>query len=129
VKLLLDTHVVIWLFNEPAKIIQPVATLICDVANDVYVSAASPWEIAIKVHSGKLKFDTGFLDDFDSRLDGLGFRTLAMTSAHGVAAARLPGTHKDPFDRMIGAQAILEQMTLVSTDAAFKSLGVPVFWS
>jgi PIN domain nuclease of toxin-antitoxin system len=56
-------------------------------ANEIWIGAATPWEIAIKVRSGKLKFDTGFLGDFDNRLIGLAFRTLVMTSAHGIAAA------------------------------------------
>jgi PIN domain nuclease of toxin-antitoxin system len=128
VKLLLDTHVVIWWVMNDPRLPQRIDDQIISKSNEIHVSAATPWEIAIKVRTGKLVFDAGFLDDFDNRLAGLGFRTLVMTSAHGVAAARLPGMHKDPFDRMIGAQATLEQMALVSNDAAFKTLGIPAIW-
>ena len=112
-RLLLDTHVVIWLVEQPEKIVSRVAELIKDNSNDVFISAATPWEIAIKVRLGKLRFDAAFLADFDSRIRRLAFQPLPMTSAHGVAAAQLPGRHKDPFDRMIAAQAATNQLAQI----------------
>ena len=127
-KLLLDTHVVIWWVMNDPRLPQRIDDQIVSQNNQIYVSAATAWEIAIKVRTGKLKFDTAFLADFDNRLNELAFLTIVMTSAHGIAAAQLPGTYKDPFDRIIGAQAQLEQMTLASIDPAFKSLGVATIW-
>ncbi len=128
VKILLDTHVLVWWALNDKRLSQRIDDQMTAKANEVFVSAATPWEIAIKVRLGKLRFDTAFLADFDTRIRELAFQPLAMTSAHGVAAAQLPGRHKDPFDRMIAAQAATEQLALVSTDPAFKVLGVPTVW-
>jgi PIN domain nuclease of toxin-antitoxin system len=116
VKLLLDTHVLLWAAAEPRKLSKAARRLINDAANTLTFSAASLWEIAIKQSMGR--------DDFrvDARLlrRGLldnGYDELAVTSAHAVALDALPPLHKDPFDRMLIAQARVEGITLVTADA------------
>ena len=128
VRLLVDTHVVIWVSNVPSMIPRSVEHALKSPANHVFVSAATPWEIALKVQSGKLQFDAAFLADFDNRIRALAFEPLPMTAAHGVAAAALRGSHKDPFDRMLVAQSQVEQLTIISKDPALAGLGAVVSW-
>lgn len=92
------------------------------------VSAVSAWEIALKHRLGKLEFDTTFLSDFDARIGHFGFEPLALTSPHMVRGAQLESPHKDPFDRMLAGQALIENLTLVTKDAEFKSFGVSTIW-
>ena len=127
-RLLIDTHVLIWIFHDQARIPRIIEGLMKSTANEVFVSAATPWEIAIKVGKGKLAFDRQFLADFDTRIKALAFTPLPMTAAHGVAAGLLPGLHKDPFDRMLAAQAQVEQMTIITSDPALAALGAQVTW-
>ena len=115
-RLLLDTHVLLWAAAEPRKLSKAARRLINDTANTLTFSAASLWEIAIKQSIGR--------DDFrvDARLlrRGLldnGYDELAVTSAHAVALDTLPPLHKDPFDRMLIAQARVEGITLLTADA------------
>jgi len=86
-----------------------------DPENDVVVSAASLWELEIKIASGKLESDTELLDE----VRRVGYRVLPIAAAHGVAAARLPMHHRDPFDRVLIAQAQLEGLTVVTADPRF----------
>jgi len=109
--LLLDTHVVLWwLSDDPALATELKDRL--DHEPDVYVSAATIWEIAIKQSIGKLK-----PDDLPERVRDSGFRHVDITAEHSIAAARLPPLHRDPFDRMLIAQAKAEDLTLVTRDA------------
>jgi PIN domain nuclease of toxin-antitoxin system len=128
VKLLLDTHVLVWLVEAPAHLSNHVAGLISDQNNEVLISAASAWEITTKVRLGKMQFDETFLDDFDTRVRSFGFSALEVTSRHVVAGARLLGLHRDPFDRLLAGQAMVEGLTLVTRDAKIASFGVPVVW-
>ena len=108
-KVLLDTHVVIWWTGSAAdrrKIGGAVRELIEDETNVILVSAATAWEMAIKAQSGKLRIDSDILANYDTRLAALGWITLPILPMHGLAAPRLPGGHKDPFDRMLAAQAL-----------------------
>jgi len=108
--LLLDTHVVLWwLSDDPALATELKDRL--DHEPDVYVSAATIWEVAIKQSIGKLK-----PDDLPERVRDSGFRHLDITAEHGIAATRLPLLHRDPFDRMLIAQAKAEHLTLVTRD-------------
>lgn len=127
-RLLLDTHVLIWLHNEPNKLSRQAETALGDSKNEVLVGAATAWEIAIKARSGRLVFDKTFIDDFDDRLRAIGFEPLVITASHAVAAARLPGRHKDPFDRMIAGQAAVEAATVITADPLIAQFGVPVLW-
>ena len=97
--------------------------------NDVYVSVITPWEISIKASLGKLTFDQDFLDDFDNRVRARAFTLLPVKSTHGVSAGRLSGRNRDPFDRMLAAQAISEGLTLATADHGFNEFPVTTMWS
>jgi len=119
VKLLLDTHVVLWwLADMPIEVSAQEA--IADGRNELYVSAASVWEIAIKRSSGKLKFDGDVLESITSAE----VYVLPIDGDHAVLAGALPPHHQDPFDRILVAQAITERMTLVTRDKVMTDYGV-----
>lgn len=112
-RLLLDTHILLWWLADHPALATNFLKLIRDSNNEIWVSAVSIWEIVIKQNIGKLKLPTEFPD----LLAQQGFRSLSLTSAHAFALSELPTLHKDPFDRMLIAQAKLEQMVLVTDDA------------
>ncbi len=123
-RLLLDTHVVIWWLESPSALSAEAMTAIKDPENDVFVSAASVWEIAIKTSLGKLDLqDPGFPQ---SLRDEDGFQQLSVTWSHSVIAGDLPRHHNDPFDRMLIAQAQAEGLTTVTRDAHFAAYDVPL---
>ena len=127
-KLLLDTNVVLWWFSDSTILSRPIEALVDDPANTVLVSAASAWEICTKVRIGKLPSGQALSDDFAGFLQRNYFEPLAITIEHGRLAGRLKGAHKDPFDRMLAAQAIVEDVQLVTNDSAFAGFGVRVLW-
>ena len=110
--LLLDTHVVLWWLSDDATLTAEIKDRL-DHEPDVYVSAATIWEVAIKQSIGKLQKP----DDLPERLRDSGFRHLGITPEHAITAGRLPLIHRDPFDRMLIAQAKAEHLTLVTRDA------------
>jgi PIN domain nuclease of toxin-antitoxin system len=114
VRLLLDTHVLIW-WDEGARL-SPAADRAIREADQVYVSAVSGWEIAIKTALGRLKTRRTVADAAGSS----GFEELPVLLRHAEVLAGLPRHHRDPFDRMLAAQAIAERLTLVTRDPAFK---------
>ncbi len=107
--------------REPARLSRVAEAAIVAPTNEILVSVASIWEIAIKVNTGKLKFPVERLAEM---LDAIGFRPLPIEPRHAVAAGGLPRHHNDPFDRMLIAQARIEGLVLVSVDAAFNRYGV-----
>lgn len=121
-RLLLDTHAILWwLAHDPT--LAPAAREAIEIpANDVYVSAASAWEISIKRALGKLNSPA----DLEGQLANHGFRPLPITIGHASAAGALPRHHSDPFDRMLVAQAMLETLVLVTRDARIGLYGVQV---
>jgi hypothetical protein len=121
--LLLDTHVFIWAVSEPAKLSGAVRLALSSRANAIFVSAVTPWEISIKQALGRLRFP---LDLFDATIDRLGYRTLPVLPAHGIAAGALPRHHNDRFDRMLIAQAVREGLALVTADRVFARYGCAV---
>jgi PIN domain nuclease of toxin-antitoxin system len=114
-QLLLDTHVALWALSSPQLLSPSVRAAIEDPANTVLVSAASVWEVAIKQAAGKLDAPSGFGEACTS----LGFEALDISFEHAAAAGALPMHHSDPFDRMLIAQAIEEQLELISKDRVF----------
>jgi PIN domain nuclease of toxin-antitoxin system len=128
VKFLLDTNVVLWRFAGDPIIPGRIAALIDNPANTILVSAASAWEICTKVRIGKLPSGRALCDDFCGYLQRNHFEPLAITVEHGRLAGRMAGVHKDPFDRMLAAQAVIENLPIVSNDALFASFGVTVEW-
>lgn len=127
-RILLDTHVLLWWLLDD-KIVSPAArAAIADDANDTLVSAASAWEIAIKYKTGKLPTVAPLMAHLENAILDEGFSGLAVTLRHGELAGNLPLHHKDPFDRMLIAQALAERLTLVSNERLFDRYGVARLW-
>jgi PIN domain nuclease of toxin-antitoxin system len=122
VRLLLDTHVVLWALRDPARLGPEAGVLIRDRANELFVSAATPWEIATKHRIGKLDDAGPLLLAWSQYLDRLGASELPISSAHALAAGQLDWGHRDPFDRMLAAQSVLDSLVLVTADTVFRSL-------
>lgn len=118
--LLLDTHVVLWALVQPDRLRDDVRVLITDPAHAVHVSAATVWEVEIKRAVGKLSAPDGFAAECADR----GFDGLPIDLVHAERAGRLPPHHSDPFDRMLIAQAIEDDLVLVSDDRAFDAYDV-----
>lgn len=121
-RVLLDTHVLLWWFNEPELLNDEALDVIADDRNVVYVSAATVWEAGIKQALGKLRG----ADDLPTRIREQGLDELPIELEHASRAAGLPGHHNDPFDRMLIAQAQSEGLTLVTRDDRLRAYGIPV---
>ena len=126
---LLDTHALLW-YDAAPQLLSPEATrLLRDRGVTVYVSAISAWEIAIKVRAGKLPEAQPLLADYAGTLSRLGFTELSFAARHGLAAGLLDHPHRDPFDRALVAQALLEPLPLVSRDEVMQTFeGLRVIW-
>ncbi len=127
-KVLLDTNVLLWWYAADGMLSPAARDLLSDSSTIGLVSAASAWEICTKVRIGKLSTAAPLCQDYSAALSKNRFQPLAITVEHGRLAGRLPGTHKDPFDRMLAAQALTEGIPLVTNDAAFAEFGVTVLW-
>lgn len=123
---LLDTHVVLWWFAEPARVGKAAKEAISNPANTVFVSAATAWEIAIKSALGRLSVAPTLGDWFPQQLEENEFTPLPITLSHALRVAALPQHHNDPFDRLLVAQADLEGLTIISADSLIGRYGVPV---
>lgn len=127
-RFLLDTHVWLWLLESPDKLAPSVrATL--EGAEDLVLSVASVWEAAIKVELGKLAPPGGAAGARDEFVQQAGARELPIRSAHVLLAAQLPPHHKDPFDRLLVAQAQIEALTLVTADDRVRAYAPPILWA
>ena len=118
----LDAHVLLWWLSDDPTLVSAARASIADPANEVIVSAATIWELEIKRALGKLEVP----DDLLGELKVAQLDCLAVTGADAITAARLPMHHRDPFDRMLLAQAIRLDAVLISRDQAFEAYGVPV---
>ena len=125
---LLDTHALLWWLAADPALSATAAKLISDPANTMLVSAASAWEVATKVRIGRLPTAVQLVADFEGWLKREGFEPLAVSVDHGIRAGQLPGPHKDPFDRMLIAQALAENIPLVSNETIFDSYAVRRVW-
>jgi PIN domain nuclease of toxin-antitoxin system len=128
VRLLLDTHTLLWCFNGARSLSSPARRLIEDGGNEILVSAASAWEIATKVRLGKLPTGEELIASFDRYLAQLGCDALPISLEHALRAGKLPGEHRDPFDRMLIAQAQAENLPIVSNDRIFDVYAVHRIW-
>ncbi len=126
--LLLDTHALIWAAFEPAKLGRTARAALEDQDNDVWVSAVSAMEISTKYRLGNLPEAEALALDFVAQVEGRGFTLLPLAAEHGQLGGNLPIPHRDPFDRMIIAQAQIERMTLVSNEKRFDAFGVLRLW-
>jgi PIN domain nuclease of toxin-antitoxin system len=120
-RLLLDTHVLLWALGDPERLGDEARAAIVDPDGDVLASAASTWEVAIKGATGRLRVP----DDFAGHVTS-SFVELPVTIRHSIEAGALPSHHADPFDRMLVAQARIEGLTIVTRDKAFAPYGVDV---
>jgi PIN domain nuclease of toxin-antitoxin system len=123
-RLLIDTHAALWFLEGDPNLSAVALSLIEDDSIERRLSAASVWEVAIKRGMGKLTATA----DFHERMERKGVRGLAVTDAHAAAVADLPMHHRDPFDRLLVAQARLEGMTILSKDEKLRAYDVPVLW-
>ena len=129
-KLLLDTQCWLWWFAQPERLSEEAIARIADEKNELWFSVASIWEMGIKVAIGKLPLPEPLDDYISSRMGQLGMRSLEITATHALRAAALPLHHRDPFDRMLIAQAQLEDINLVSADAIFRQYSdVSLLWA
>ncbi|GIF12559.1 type II toxin-antitoxin system VapC family toxin [Actinoplanes teichomyceticus] len=119
--LLLDTHVVLWWLTDDPTLAAEIKERL-DHEPDVYVSPATIWEVAVKQSIGKLDIPA----DLPERIRDSGFRHLHITAEHAIAAGRLPLIHRDPFDRMLIAQAGVEHLTLVTRDAEIRKYDIDI---
>jgi PIN domain nuclease of toxin-antitoxin system len=127
-RLLLDTHAFLWFVLNDSQLSAAARTAISDPNNEVFVSPATFWEVAIKVSLGKYTLAVPLEAFFQQGIQANGFKTLPIEFRHAAQVAALPFHHKDPFDRMLIAQALVEGLTLVSIEAAFASYGVKCLW-
>ncbi|MCY4376275.1 MAG: type II toxin-antitoxin system VapC family toxin [Spirochaetaceae bacterium] len=127
-RILLDTHALLWWLAGSDRLSKVARGAIADDANDVLVSAGSAWEIATKYRLGRLPGAAALAEDVSGCLLDQGFRPLAITVADGERAGRLPGPVRDPFDRMLIAQALTLDIALVSIEQPFDRYGVRRLW-
>ena len=120
--LLLDTHVLIWVFDSNPTLSDDAKRVIADGQNLVFVSAVTAWEIAIKRAAGKLRVS----GDYKKGLQQYRFIPLDIKTEHALEVEYLPPHHKDPFDRLLIAQAKLDNLTLVTRDVSMQSYGIPI---
>jgi PIN domain nuclease of toxin-antitoxin system len=128
VRVLLDTHVLVWWLYDAPLLSRTSREHMADASNTPVVSAASAWELAIKFQLGRLPEAELLVSDFSSLMERLGFELLSISAEHGIRAGTLPGPHKDPFDRMLIAQSQAENAPIISNDKIFDSYGVRRLW-
>lgn len=127
-RILLDSHAVVWFLTDNPRLSAPAREAIAADDAVAYVSAASAWEIATKVRAGKWVEAEKIAQHLERVLVDHDFSPLSATVEHGRLAGFLPGEHRDPFDRMLAAQAITEQLPLVTADPAFRNFAVQILW-
>lgn len=128
-KFLLDTHTLLWALRSPVDIANRARAILSAPSSELFISIVIPWEIAIKSGIGKLKNTSNLLDDFDGQLAAGGFRTLETSTRHVIRSGTLPLHHKDPFDRLLIAQALDLNIPILSADEIFDLYGVQRIWN
>ena len=126
--MLLDTHAFIWWFSGSSRLSLTARQAIADDGNDVLVSAASAWEIATKYRLGKLPSAAALAIDIRGAIAGQNFEELLITVEHAARAGALSGPHRDPFDRMLIAQALTHNLVFVSNESLFDWYGIHRLW-
>ena len=128
VRTLLDSHAFLWWIADSGRLSETARSVIADESNDIVVSAASAWEIATKLRLGKLPVGEAIAMDIAGCIVGQGFEDLAISCADAERVGCLPDHHRDPFDRMLIAQALTHDLAIVSVDAVFDRYGVNRLW-
>lgn len=127
-RLLLDTHTLLWAVDDPSQLSSQAATALQDPANELLLSAGTIWETAIKSGLGKLSLSLPFRQWMERAIKDLGTTVLPVTIEFADVQAGLPNHHRDPFDRLLVAQAQVENVRLVSIDAVFDQYGISRLW-
>ena len=128
-RLLLDTHAFLWALTAPERLSRRARRAVEDEDNDVLVSVASAWEIAIKAGLGRLGPDGAEIErSLPDEIERHAFQPLPVQMRHALRVASLPKVHRDPFDRLLVAQALIEDLRLVTADRELRSYGVKVVW-
>jgi len=128
VKVLLDTHALLWAVLSPSTLSRKASAVIADESNIILVSAASAWEIATKVRLGKLPGAETFEREFLAVVDDAGYTLLPIDAASALRAGRLTSDHRDPFDRILAAQALAQDIPILSTDTKLDTFGIRRIW-
>jgi PIN domain nuclease of toxin-antitoxin system len=127
-KLLIDTQCWLWWFAQPERLRQSTIDLIANEDNELWFSVASVWEMGIKAAMDKLPVPEPIEQYVDSTVGELGANLLTINATHALTAARLPLHHRDPFDRMLIAQAQVEEMAIVTADRVFEQYEAKIVW-
>ena len=127
-RLLLDTHALLWWVLQDQRLSKPAFAALSDANSTLVVSAVSASEIATKFRSGKLAVPPTLAEQLAQLVAIRGWQRLALSLEHAQLAGRLPGVHRDPFDRMLAAQALIDDIPIVTNDAAIAAFGAKVMW-
>lgn len=127
-RLLLDTHALIWWWTDAPQLSLEARRILSAGDYEIFVSAACIWEIATKWRIGKLREIDDPASQYAPLMAKNGFVGLTLTEEHAMKAGLLPGEHRDPFDRMIAAQALIEGLTVITRDPALAAFGCDVIW-
>jgi PIN domain nuclease of toxin-antitoxin system len=127
-RVLLDTHALVWALGEPDRLSPRARATIADQATVVFVSLTSAWELAILQSLGRVRLKVPLATLFTEGLAALRFQLLPIRLPYVVGVSALPQHHRDPFDRLLVATALTEKLTVVSSDRAFRQYGVAVLW-
>ncbi|MEF0942295.1 type II toxin-antitoxin system VapC family toxin [Rhizobium sp. BR 362] len=125
---LLDTHALLWWLTADPRLSSVAKNAIEDPDASRYISSVTPFEIATKVRIGKLDFAREIADNFDSYVAAGAFKSLDVNTGHALLAGKMPGNHKDPFDRLLAAQCKAEKLSLITADPAFAEFGLDLVW-
>jgi len=125
---LFGTHALIWWLSDDPSLSQSAREILANTKNNMLVSAASAWEIAIKFQLGRIPKAANLVSDFSGRVENEGFQLLPISAEHGIRAGLLPDVHKDPFDRMLVAQCQAEDAPIISNDSVFDRYGIRRLW-
>jgi len=125
---LLDSHALLWWWFDPDRLSGAVRSLLSDSENQVLVSAASVWELSLKHHQGKLPELASAIADLPGLLQADGFEALPISLAHGIRAGGYSQPHRDPFDRMLAAQAELDRLVLLTADPQLSTFPCQTLW-
>lgn len=127
-RFLLDTHALLWWLFDDARLSSPAREILTDPSNGILVSSATAWEIATKHRLGMLGGVDTLVTDMAAWIRLAGFSELPVLIPHAQKAGSWPQAHRDPFDRMLAAQSVLEDLPLVTRDPAFESFGIRPVW-
>ena len=128
VRILLDTHALVWWLYTPSKLSQRAGSMIADPMNEVLASPASAFEIALKYRVGKWPEVAALALGFSEIVAAQRMTIIAVTASHASTAGSLPGAHRDPFDRMLAAQSMLEAAPILTVDLMIGELGATILW-